>query len=211
MSALLTFSGRWPTWTQQRPWSPSTEPARTIWFARTHWSQALWGWKMEIRFSLLRSASTTVRPHIFWEDEIGVIQYILQLAKREQDDSLMSMLFLLGQHSVRMTSQERLTGEERLMTFLDDVYVVCGSDWNGIVFFNAEHELRTRVHNQSRHDETQVWIRGGLMSGGIEELTRTVRMTKSDEVVWSCLSLLLLLDDPGSNHSKGYWEREVEK
>ena len=79
---------------------------------------------------------------------MGVIQYVLQLRKREQDDSLMSVLFPLGQHSVRVTSQERFRGEERLMTFLDDVYVVCASDWNGTVFFNAEQELRTRVHNQ---------------------------------------------------------------
>ena len=78
------------------------------------------------------------------------------------------------------------------MTFLDDVYVVCASDKNGIVFSNAEQELRTRVHNQLRHEKTQVWTRGGLMSEGIEELTRTVRMMKSVEVVWSCLSLLLL-------------------
>ena len=40
------------------------------------------------------------------------------------------------------------------------------------------------------------------MSGGIEALTRTARMMKSVEVVWSCLSLLLLCDDPGPEHSK---------
>ena len=59
-----------------------------------------------------------------WEDDLGGVHHILQGEGGEQGDPLMPMLFSLGQHAALTATSERLWGSERLLAFLDNLYVV---------------------------------------------------------------------------------------
>ena len=61
-----------------------------------------------------------------------------------------------------MAAEERFRDGERLMAFLDDVYVVCAPDRVGRVFSIVEQELQNRAHIHLHHGKTQVWNRGGV-------------------------------------------------
>ena len=58
-----------------------------------------------------------------WEDEMGVVQHIPQGEGGEQGDPLMPMLFALGQHQALVQTQARLRNNEKVMAFLDDIYI----------------------------------------------------------------------------------------
>ena len=58
-----------------------------------------------------------------WEDELGVTQHIAQGEGGEQGDPLMPLLFALGQHKSLVEAQARLSGNERLLALLDDIYI----------------------------------------------------------------------------------------
>ena len=59
-----------------------------------------------------------------WEDNLRGVHRILQGEGWEQGDPLMPMLFSLGQHAALTAISDRLEGSERLLAFLDDLYVV---------------------------------------------------------------------------------------
>ena len=65
-------------------------------------------------------------------------------------------------------AQARFSGNERLFTFLDDIYIAS----------MPERATHTFVH----HDKTKVWNRSGVEPEGIAELTR--RQVRRDAVVW---------------------------
>ena len=46
----------------------------------------------------------------------------------EQGDALMPLLFSLGLHSSLCAIRDRLLPSERLLAFLDDIYVICSPD-----------------------------------------------------------------------------------
>ena len=90
----------------------------------------------------------------------------------------MPLLFALDQHSASVAAEERLRDGERLMAFLDDVYIVCAPDRVGRVFSVVEQELQNRAHIHLHHGKTQVWNRGGVVPGGVNEITRLARVVK---------------------------------
>ena len=118
-----------------------------------------------------------------WEDEMGVTQHIHQGEGGEQGDPLMPLLFALGQHSALVAAAERLRDGERLMAFLDDTYIVYAPDRVGRTF-TVEQELQHRAHIHLHHGKTQVWNRGGVLPGGVNEITRLARVVKPGAVVW---------------------------
>ena len=59
-----------------------------------------------------------------WEDDLGDIHEILQGEGGEQGDLMMPMLYSLGQHQALLSVQSKLSADERLLAFLDDIYVV---------------------------------------------------------------------------------------
>ena len=65
------------------------------------------------------------RPSSYlWEDDSGVTHEIRQGEGGERGDPFMPLLFALGQHQALRSVQSQLLADERLLSFLDDIYVV---------------------------------------------------------------------------------------
>ena len=67
-------------------------------------------------------------PIFLWENDLGGVHSVLQGEGGEQRDPLMPMLFSLGQHAALMAVAARLREGERLLAFLDDLYMVTSPD-----------------------------------------------------------------------------------
>ena len=82
-----------------------------------------------------------------WEDDEGrrVCHTIPQGEGGEQGDPLMPALFALGQHSALVAVQESLQPTERLMAFLDDVYLVSQPERTAVAHRELGHHLWTRA------------------------------------------------------------------
>ena len=63
-----------------------------------------------------------------WEDDDGQVYTLTQAEVGEQGDPMMPALFSLAQHPALEGIQRRLRDNERLLAFLDDIYVVCLAD-----------------------------------------------------------------------------------
>ena len=59
-----------------------------------------------------------------WEGDDGTVHHMEQGEGGEQGDPLMSLLFALGHHAALCAIANSLGADDRLMAFLDDVYVV---------------------------------------------------------------------------------------
>ena len=59
-----------------------------------------------------------------WEDSAGVVHEVWQGEGGEHGDALMPALFSLAQHDALVAVQRRLGPDERLWSFLDDIYAV---------------------------------------------------------------------------------------
>ena len=119
-----------------------------------------------------------------WEDEMGVTQHITQGEGGEQGDPLMPMLFALSQHKSLVETQARLSDNEHLFAFLDDVYITNQLGRVTEAHTVVEEELWTHAGIRLHHGKTKVWNRGGVEPEGIEELTRIARRVRPDAVVW---------------------------
>ena len=89
-----------------------------------------------------------------WEDELGVTQHIAQGEGGEQGDPLMPLLFSLGQHKSVVEAQARLSGNERLLAFLDDICSM--PDRVSEAHTTVEEELSTHAHIHLHHGKTKV-------------------------------------------------------
>ena len=69
-----------------------------------------------------------------WEDDSGTVHRIPQGEGGEQGDSMMPLLFCLGQHQALQAIQDQLRDGEYLMAFLDDLYIVTLPDRVGPVY-----------------------------------------------------------------------------
>ena len=110
----------------------------------------------------------------FWEDELVVTQHIAQGEGGEQRDPLMPLLFASGQHKSLVEAQARLSGKERLLAFLDDIYIASMPDRLSEAHTAVEGELSTHAHIHLHHGQT-VWTRGCVEPEGMAELARRAR------------------------------------
>ena len=102
-----------------------------------------------------------------WQDDEGAVHDVQQGEGGEQGDASMPVLFALGQHNALVTLQLRLTPQERLFAFLDDIYVVCSPDRVLPIFQALEVELwvhsRIQIHQGRPNSGTKA---GFLHRGG---------------------------------------------
>ena len=89
-----------------------------------------------------------------WEDDASDVFCIEQGEGSEQGDPLMP-LFALGHRSLTAV-QNRLRESEKILAFLDDVYVI---DRVGHAYTVLQHELWTGCHIRINTGKTQVWNR----------------------------------------------------
>ena len=119
-----------------------------------------------------------------WEDEEGVNHEIPQGEGGEQGDPLMPALFALGLHQALLAVQANLLPSERLLAFLDDIYVVCSPERVSDVHASLQHELWRHSRIEVHQGKTQLWNRGGVMPSGCEAMTITARAQDENAIVW---------------------------
>ena len=116
-----------------------------------------------------------------WEDEMEVTQHIAQGEGGEQGDPLMPMLFALDEHKSVVEAQARLSDNECLFAFLDDVYITNQPGRVTEAHTVVEEELWTHAGIHLHHGKTKVWNRGGVEPEGIKELTRMARRVRPEQ------------------------------
>ena len=127
-----------------------------------------------------------------WEDDMGNVHEIAQGEGGEQGDPLMPLLVSLGQHRSLDSISGMLRAGEKIMAYLDDVYVVCAPHRVRAVTQIVEEELFRHAHISVHHGKTQVWNRGGVEPSGIVELTRAAQSVNPTAVVWKSFPRLPL-------------------
>ena len=96
----------------------------------------------------------------------------------------MRALFSLGQHSALNAVAEELRPSERLLAFLDDIYVVCAPDRVATIYALLQIKLWQHARIRVILGKTQLWNRGGVFPVGCEPLIRTAQASDPDAIVW---------------------------
>ena len=124
-------------------------------------------------------------PSVYlWEDDHGVVHNIHQAEGGEQGDALMPLLFALGQHAALVAVQSQLIAGEKLMAFLDDIYVVTRPERIGAVYVTLQNELLAHSGIRIHGGKTRVWNSGGVRPPACDALERIARAADADENVW---------------------------
>ena len=96
---------------------------------------------------------------------------------------MMPLLFALGQHLTAI--QGSLGAEERLMAFLDDLYVATPiPDRLRNVYRTAQQELWTHSRIRINGGKTQVWNSGGVRPEFCDTLEWIAQATDPEARVW---------------------------
>ena len=119
-----------------------------------------------------------------WEDDTGDVFRIEQGEGGEQGDPLMPLLFALGQHRSLTAVQNRLRESEKILAFLDDVYVITTPDRVGHAYTVLQHELWTGCHIRINTGKTQVWNRAGERPAFCNTLERIAHESDQRARVW---------------------------
>ena len=127
-----------------------------------------------------RSPSTHV-----WEDAEGVEHSILQGEGGEQGGPLMPLLYSLGQHGALEATQEELAEGEKLVAYLDDIWVVSPvPDWVSHVYGSLQRNLFSHARIRVHGGKTQVWNRSGIRPEGCDALERIAQAADPRARVW---------------------------
>ena len=79
---------------------------------------------------------------------------------------------------------EELRPSERLLAFLDDIYVVCAPDRVATIYALLQNKLWQHARIRVNLGKTQLWNRGGVFPLGCEPLIRTAQASDPDAIVW---------------------------
>ena len=119
-----------------------------------------------------------------WEDDLGGVHSVLQGEGGEQGDPLMPMLFSLGQHAALMAVAARLQDGEKLLAFLDDLYIVTSPDRTVEVHNILREELWRHARISVHQGKTRIWNRGGIMPDRCNILEQAARAVDPTAKVW---------------------------
>ena len=81
------------------------------------------------------------RSHFLWTDDSNTTHDVFQGEGGEQGDPLMPALFALAQHDALEAAAGQLREGERLLAFLDDLYVVTSRDRDRAAFETVAEEV----------------------------------------------------------------------
>ena len=128
-----------------------------------------------------------------WENEVGENVDIFQGEGGEQGDPLMPMLFSLGQHRALVAANAELREGERLMAFLDDVYVSTLPDRTSDAHAALGEHLHTKAGICLHHGKTKIWNAQGEKPKRIDALEKWKRVVRNrkpwcGEVIQICPS-----------------------
>ena len=103
----------------------------------------------------------------------------------EQRDPLMSLSFALGQHASLCTTDDGFAERERLMAFLDDVYISTDPGGFQQAYGCVEWELWRHVRIRVHEGKTQVRNSGGERPEFCDVLERIAKIAdRSSRVEW---------------------------
>ena len=111
----------------------------------------------------------------WWDDDEGLTHDVTQGEGGEQGDALMPLLFSLGLHRALCAVRDRLLPSERLLAFLDDIYVICSPDRVVSVHVALQEELWAHSRIHVHQGKTQLWNRSGEPPAGWEAMTAAAR------------------------------------
>ena len=93
-----------------------------------------------------------------WEDAEGEVHSIAQGEGGEQGDPMMPLLFAMGQHHALDTVSRSLREDEKLLTYLDDIYFCCARpSRRGVI----QEALQTHAGISIHSGKTKVWNMAG--------------------------------------------------
>ena len=119
-----------------------------------------------------------------WDEDDGTTHEIRQGEGGEQGDPLMPMLYALGQHRALLAVQSQLLPNERLMAFLDDVYVVSEPERIGELHNTLRRDLWIHSRIQIHAGKTKIWNRGGHVPPDHDVLFAAARMEDPNAQIW---------------------------
>ena len=98
----------------------------------------------------------------------------------------MLLLFALGHHRALRSVQSHLLADERLLSFLDDIYVVSQPERTCELYGILARELWVHSRMRINGGETQIWNRGGFIlpvtMPSSQPLVRMTRMPRFGSV-----------------------------
>ena len=106
----------------------------------------------------------------WWDDEV------VQGEGGEQGDPLMPALYALGQHRAVVAINDQLLPTERLLAFLDDLYVLCSLHRVADVHIVLQQALWEHSRISVHHVKTKIWNRAGEEPRGRRALTAAARL-----------------------------------
>ena len=115
---------------------------------------------------------------------MGMAHRIQQGEGGEQGDALMPLLFAVGQHRALEAVRGRLLPTEKLLAFLDDVYVVCAPERVAVVHGALREELWRHAGIRVHNGKTQLWNRSGRRPAGADEMEAEARQVDPLARVW---------------------------
>ena len=95
----------------------------------------------------------------------------------------MPLLFALGLHRALSAVQARLSDNEKVFAYLDDISVICAPERVLEVHHILEAEIFTHTQIGLHHGKTPVWNRG-VTPVGVEFLTRAAQAIRPEAIVW---------------------------
>jgi len=101
------------------------------------------------------------QSRFFWTDDAGVTHTILQGEGGEQGDPLMPALFALAQHGGLAAASRELQGGDRVLSFLDDLYVLTTRSRAWSAFQTVATAVEQHAGVQTHMGKLKVWCRGG--------------------------------------------------
>ena len=113
------------------------------------------------------------RPHCLAQRESG-----------EQGDALMPLLFCVGQHSALQPVQHSLRPNERLLAFLDDLYVVSKPDRVGAIYRIVQESLWAHAGIRVHGGKTHVWNSACVKPDVCDALQRIAQASDPCAWVW---------------------------
>ena len=119
-----------------------------------------------------------------WGDQEGVVHTIDQGEGGEQGDPLMPLLFSLGQHGALEAVQRSLRDDERMLAYLDDIYIVTSPGRVGVVVTSLQEQLYRHARIRLHGGKTQVWNGAGIRPPACDVLEQIARREDPRAVVW---------------------------
>ena len=89
----------------------------------------------------------------------------------------------LGFHRALSAVQARMSDNEKVFAYLDDISVICAPE-RVLEVRIFEAEIFTHTQIRLHHGKTQVSNRGGVTPVGVEFLTRAAQAIRPEAIVW---------------------------